>query len=201
MISVSPSDLILIRELNHHYFGNHLSDQKEQLILNRMKKLFRNQSRFATIHDMLKAIKRGEFVQEFINAFTTNKTSFFRELIHFEDLKTRVFPEVFDSSSQIRIYSSASSTGEEAYSAGITFLNYNSGQTKPLQAKIYATDVDTLVLEKAKAGIYPFNQKESPFPHWVDPRLYFERRATDGGVKCFDTSKRVSAFFSQFSKS
>jgi len=126
MTKISRSDLLLVRELNLKYFGNKLTEHKEFMIHNRLKRLFRSQNSYTSITNMLNAIARGEFVQEFINIFTTNKTSFFREPVHFEDLINRVFPNTFIDSNEILIYSSASSTGEEPYSIAASFLHFSS---------------------------------------------------------------------------
>lgn len=179
MIKISRLHLTLVRELNHKFFGNLLSEHKEHLIQNRLKRLFRNQTQYKTVTQMLEAISEGELVQEFINVFTTNKTSFFREEIHFEDLLNRVFPEHFSHSNDIKIYSCASSSGEEPYSIAITFLHYRSQSDRHLDATVYATDIDTDILDVASAAVYPFDEKSSPFPRWVRPQLYFQRRIND----------------------
>src|SRR5674476_748445 len=66
-------------------------------------------------------------IRELINCVTTNKTSFFRENHHFKYLANTVVPEVQSAVRQgaarsIRVWSAASSTGEEAYSIAITLL-------------------------------------------------------------------------------
>jgi len=179
MIKISRFHYALVRELNRKFFGNLLSEHKEHLIHNRLKRLFRNQSKYQTVTQMLEAISEGEYVQEFINVFTTNKTSFFREPIHFEDLRKRVFPEHFSKSNEIKIYSCASSSGEEPYSIAITFLDYKSQCDRHLDAMVYATDIDTDILDIASTGIYQFDEKHSPFPSWIRPHAYFQRRLID----------------------
>jgi chemotaxis protein methyltransferase CheR len=197
-MEITRSDIKLVRELNQKFFGNHLGDQKEHLILNRLKKLYRSQSAFKNLSDMLDAVARGEYVQEFINAFTTNKTSFFRELIHFDDLRSRVFPEHFSQSNEIKIYSSASSTGEEPYSIAMTFLHYQINHPKAINATVYATDIDTDVLETAKAGIYNLIESDSPFPQWIQPHHYFQRRIISEYqhplIRANETMKKITNF-------
>jgi len=197
-MEITRSDIKLVRELNQKFFGNHLGDQKEHLILNRLKKLYRSQSDFKNLSDMLDAVARGEYVQEFINAFTTNKTSFFREVIHFDDLLERVFPEHFSHSTDIKIYSSASSTGEEPYSIAMTFLHYQMDHTKSINASVYATDIDTDVLETAKTGIYNHIESDSPFPQWIQPQHYFQRRIISDYqhplIRANETMKKMTNF-------
>lgn len=97
-------------------------------------------------------------IDEIINKVTTNKTDFFRENHHFEFLKNTVFPVLEERSKKtykknIRIWSSACSTGEEPYSIAMTVLDYFS--TRPgWDIKIVASDIDTNVLKTAEKGIY-----------------------------------------------
>ncbi|MCG6152689.1 CheR family methyltransferase [Leptospira bandrabouensis] len=99
-----------------------------------------------------------EEMQELINRITTNKTDFFRENHHFEFLKNQYFPALEQAaasggSKTLRIWCSASSTGEEPYSIAITVYDYF--QTKPgWNCKIYASDIDTQVIATAKKGLY-----------------------------------------------
>ena len=97
-------------------------------------------------------------IPEIINRITTNKTDFFRENHHFEYLKNTCFPSIEEKAKttgrrKIRIWSSASSTGEEPYSLAITVAEFFHG--KPgWDIKIYASDIDTNVLNTAQKGSY-----------------------------------------------
>ena len=108
----------------------------------------------------------------FINTFTTNKTHFFREDFHFEDLKTRVLPEFDKLNKEIKMYCSAASTGEEPYSMAMTVREFSS----TMRASIIATDIDTDVLQAAANGIYRFQKSSKEFPSWIKPQKYFKRR-------------------------
>jgi chemotaxis protein methyltransferase CheR len=96
--------------------------------------------------------------QAFINQLTTNKTSFFRERHHFEYLKEHLQTIVAARAARtgdrrVRLWSAASSTGEEAYSMAMI-----AAQATPPSAgwdvKILATDIDTEVLRIAGSGEY-----------------------------------------------
>lgn len=97
-------------------------------------------------------------ILEIINRVTTNKTDFFRENHHFEYLKSTAFPLLEEKNKinvkkTIRIWCSASSTGEEPYSIAITAFDYFQGKYG-WDIKIYASDIDTNVLSIADKGIY-----------------------------------------------
>ena len=93
----------------------------------------------------------------FINAITTNLTRFFREEHHFNHLRNVFLPEHIEQHSQkkkLRIWSSACSTGEEAYSIAISVAEAMSEYLPYWDVKILATDLDSEVLQKAISGVY-----------------------------------------------
>jgi two-component system, chemotaxis family, CheB/CheR fusion protein len=86
-----------------------------------------------------------------------NVTSFFRNPEAFEALKQKVFPKILASPDReaIRAWIVGCSSGEEAYSVAIAFLEAadHCGAQRKLQ--IFATDLHDAALEKARAGLYP----------------------------------------------
>jgi len=125
----------------------------------------------------------GEEIGELINCVTTNKTSFFRERHHFDFLARKIVSELQSaaqcgSAHRVRIWSAASSTGEEAYSIVITLLEAlypngwpafpvtgcNGSRRASLSGftfspgywkiEIIASDIDTKVLATAQRAVY-----------------------------------------------
>jgi len=98
-----------------------------------------------------------EYPNEFqmmVNLLTTNETYFFREPKHFDFLRDEILkPWRGDN---FRIWSAASSTGEEAHSLAMT-LAETLGTRK---WEIFGSDLSTRVLETASLGIYPMNRLE-----------------------------------------
>ena len=171
-----------VRELLYRYAGITLSKNKEVMIDNRLQKLMRDTTFTGTLEEILILIENGEYVEGFINAFTTNKTHFFREVFHFDDLKNRVAKEAFENNQGLDIYCSASSTGEEPYSIAMTVneaCNEFGGNYR--NNKILSTDIDTNVLETATTGIYRHDKSLQDFPNWLKPSRYFKRRQLDNG--------------------
>lgn len=161
-----------VKSILYSLTGITLTENKEVMIANRLDKLKRNTNFNGDIVELLQKIEEGNFTKEFINTFTTNKTHFFREEFHFADLKQRVLPEFFASNSEIKMYCSAASTGEEPYSMAMTVKEFNS----TMKASIVATDIDTDVLQAAANGIYRFQKSSKEFPDWIKPQKYFKRR-------------------------
>jgi chemotaxis protein methyltransferase CheR len=161
-----------VKSILYSLTGITLTENKEVMIANRLDKLKRNTKYTGDIGELLSKIENGEYTKEFINTFTTNKTHFFREDFHFEDLKIRVLPEFDKLNREIKMYCSAASTGEEPYSMAMTVREYSS----TMKASIIATDIDTDVLQTAANGIYRFQKSSKEFPDWIKPQKYFKRR-------------------------
>jgi chemotaxis protein methyltransferase CheR len=87
------------------------------------------------------------------NALTINVTEFFRDKEVFDEIKNAVLPALFQQRKRISIWCAGSSTGEEPYSLAIILHDIIAGH-KDLSGQIIATDIDEVVLGKAKAGIF-----------------------------------------------
>jgi chemotaxis protein methyltransferase CheR len=89
-------------------------------------------------------------LRQLINLLTTNETFFFREQQHFDFLRDTVVP-ARDRARPFRLWSAASSTGEEAYTAAMVLSEALPGE----RWEIVGTDISTRVVEGAQLGIYP----------------------------------------------
>jgi two-component system CheB/CheR fusion protein len=90
-------------------------------------------------------------------------TGFFRDPEAFEVLKNEIFPLIRRQKSPgipVRIWVPGCSTGEEAYSLAMTWLEYLGDQAPAIPIQVFATDVSTTVIEKARNGLYPENIAE-----------------------------------------
>lgn len=86
-----------------------------------------------------------------------NVTSFFRNPEAFEALKQKVFPRILASPEKdvIRAWVVGCSSGEEAYSVAIAFMEAADECGAQRKLQIFATDLHDAALEKARAGFYP----------------------------------------------
>ncbi|MGB5793768.1 CheR family methyltransferase [Poseidonibacter sp.] len=189
-----------IKKLLYSLTGITLADNKDIMISNRIDKLKRDSKFKGDITELLDLIEKGTFVTEFINSFTTNKTHFFREDFHFVDLKNRVLPQLAKEGRKIKMYCSASSTGEEPYSMAMTVLEAKEELGKFIDTSIIATDIDTNVLQYAANGIYRYSKSSKEFPSWIKPAKYFKRRiqknlsGEEVLIKVKDELKRMISF-------
>jgi two-component system CheB/CheR fusion protein len=85
-------------------------------------------------------------------------TSFFRDSDAFKLLEEQVIPKIFEGKeigSTIRLWSLGCSTGEEAYSLAILLREHIEKINKNFKIQIFATDINSLAISKARSGIYP----------------------------------------------
>ena len=85
-------------------------------------------------------------------------TQFFRDRPAWELLESQVLPELIAKlkpQEQIRVWVSACATGEEAYSLAMLLNEAIAKADKPVEVKIFATDIDRDGLETTARGIYP----------------------------------------------
>jgi chemotaxis protein methyltransferase CheR len=151
------ADFDALREIIKIRAGIHLSVGKKELVYGRVSRRLRHLKlrTFAEYRRLLES-NEAELV-EFCNAMTTNLTSFFRESHHFDYLREHVLePRLRDprASRRIRIWSAACSSGEEPYSIAMVVREtlQDLGQW---DVRILATDLDTEILARATAGVYP----------------------------------------------
>lgn len=149
---LSPATFEALRLLLHEHSGIALSSHKVSMVQSRLAKRLRV-LRLETYESYLKVLQdpAAEEWVHFINALTTNLTSFFREGHHFSRL-VELLAANGPPPRPIRIWSAGCSTGEEPYTLAMTLLQAF-GAHHPLE--ILATDLDTAVLETAARGVYP----------------------------------------------
>jgi chemotaxis protein methyltransferase CheR len=118
-----------------------------------------------------------EYPHEFqlmVNILTTNETYFFREPKHFEFLRDQIIkPWRGDN---FRLWSAASSTGEESYSIGM-LLAEGMGMRK---WEIFGSDVNTEVLEAARKGVYLMDRLDNMDQRYLDKYCLKGVRSQEG---------------------
>jgi chemotaxis protein methyltransferase CheR len=154
---VTLSDYEFLRKLLKERSGLDLSADKQYLVESRLVPLARRVG-LAGIPELVQKMKSGAEVltTEVVEAMTTNETFFFRDKIPFDHLRETVLPALLQSRASrrsLRIWSAASSTGQEPYSIAMC-LKEAAQALSGWRIEIVATDLSQEVLEKSKAGIY-----------------------------------------------
>lgn len=145
-----------VRVFVYEKSGIKLDNSKESLIRARIGKRMRVLG-ISNYEEYLKQVIESNDEEEVIHlldAISTNVTSFFRGIDHFQFLKSMISELSMSGQKKFRIWSAACSSGEEAYSIAMTILGTSSGSSGSSDIKILATDISTRVLEKAQVGIY-----------------------------------------------
>lgn len=191
--AMTDADYRYISQTVYNECGIVLSDQKKDMVYSRIARRIRalKLGSFAQYIQHLETHKEHEF-GDFINAITTNLTSFFREPHHFDFLESRILPEMKRNHSadrRVRVWSAGCSTGMEPYSIAMTLHNKFPSNW---DFKILATDLDTNVLETAKNGIYQADSVTG-----IDEEKlfkYFKRDEAGERYKVKDALKRSITF-------
>jgi chemotaxis protein methyltransferase CheR len=147
--------------------GIHLPESKATLVYSRLAKRLRalQLGSFADYCRLIEAPHGHEERAAMLAALTTNVTRFFREPHHFDHLRAHVLEPAaaaVRAGARMRLWSSACSSGEEPYSVALTLLSVIP-EAPRLDVKILATDIDPVVIEKAKEGVYT-EECVSPIP-------------------------------------
>lgn len=157
----TKSDFDRVRALIYQRAGISLTDSKQEMVYSRLARRLRA-TRISSFARYLNDLEAGHLDEEwefFVNALTTNLTSFFREAHHFPLLAEHVKRV---RANPITIWCSASSTGEEPYSIAMTVCEAFNTLTPPVQ--IVATDIDTNVLSVGARGVYPLDRVDKLEP-------------------------------------
>lgn len=96
------------------------------------------------------------FIHEFLDELTVNVTEMFRDPSFWRVMREEIIPSILLNHKQFRIWHAGCSSGEEVLSMAILLKEMGIHH----QVQIYATDLDTNILERAKAAAYPIKNME-----------------------------------------
>jgi chemotaxis protein methyltransferase CheR len=165
---IAIADFHHAKQLLLKHAGIELNMSKQQMVFNRLLKPMR-QLNYANIAEFLSDVEeRQDLQQRFVNALTTNVTSFFREAHHFPILSSHVQNKL----DTLQVWSAGCSTGQEPYSILIELLDVFPHLAKSPEPFILATDIDTAALAHAEQGIYSESDLNSVSPAQVEK--YFD---------------------------
>ncbi|SFR17161.1 CheR family methyltransferase [Poseidonocella sedimentorum] len=179
---ISDSDFASLRSIALRELGIEISGEKKSLLVSRLAKRLRHLGLdgFSEYTELLNTGQSAEELEEFVACVTTNVTRFFREPHHFDHLETQLIPDIEKRASrgeQVRLWSSACSTGEEPYSAAMILARHLSDRALS-NVKILASDVNVKVLEAAQSAEYPKSEADAAR---ADLRGFFQPSPNDPG--------------------
>lgn len=173
-------------------------EKKSVLIEGRLANMIQQRGfkSFKEFLDFAFADKTGNETVQLVNKLTTNHTFFLREPDHFEYLKSTLLPyfEQANKDHSLNIWCAASSTGQEPYTILFTLHDYFGAKMPGWRLNYIATDVDTNVLDFAKAGVYTTQALKDVPNAWLS--RYFTK-VDEGHYKVLD-KLRAQIQFKQF---
>ncbi|MCL2355691.1 MAG: protein-glutamate O-methyltransferase CheR [Defluviitaleaceae bacterium] len=151
-------------------YGISLNDEKKTLVHSRLRSTLQelNMATFSEYFDYLLNDKSGEALTRFVNKITTNHTFFMRETDHFDYFRDTVLPyieEQYSSQRDVRLWCTASSSGEEPVTLQIILQEYFKN-SPGWNTQILASDISAQVLDKAVAGRYVTSAIETLPKSW-----------------------------------
>jgi chemotaxis protein methyltransferase CheR len=155
---VTPLDYEYLRKVLKERSGLDLSVDKQYLVESRLVPLARRLG-LAGIAELVQKMKGSgadKHIVEVVEAMTTNETFFFRDKIPFDHMRETILPTLLQARANrriLRIWSAASSTGQEPYSIAM-LLKEAGAALAGWRTEIVATDLSQSVLEKSKAAMF-----------------------------------------------
>lgn len=134
--------------------GLALGADKEYLVRDRLEPLLRRHSwkSFEELAERLEQSRDTALADGVVEAIVTHETSFFRDPHVWEAVQRRVLPEILARRGKVRIWSAATSTGQEAYSLAMLCSEFDA--RGPDRCSILATDICESALRAGAAGEY-----------------------------------------------
>ena len=162
--AISDQEFALFQRLIYKIAGISLSDAKKVLLVGRLQKRLRHYQfdTYSQYYRMLATGQHAEELQTMVDLLTTNETYFFREPKHFDFLRDEIIAKR-RSPSTFRVWSAASSSGEEPYSLAMMLAEHVTNTSW----EIVGSDISTQVLEKARRGHYPIERNEGIPPRFL----------------------------------
>lgn len=156
ILNLSDKEFSLFQHMIYDIAGINLSDNKKALVSSRLAKRVKHfgLKSYTQYFELLQSKTHSEY-QIAIDLLTTHETFFFREPKHFDFVINHIIPS-WDNT-QHRIWSAASSSGEEAYTLAMILSEYAGNKNWD----IVGTDISTQILDKARDGHYAIERADN----------------------------------------
>ncbi len=163
MVKIKPEEIKVLSTYIYNVSGISIDASKAYLLETRFGKLLDEEGckSYTEFYNKAKADTRKVLEKKIINAITTNETLFFRDNSPFDLLKHKILPDLMDARAKggnraaphLKIWSSACSTGQEAYSIAIVIKELlGSGMANKMT--LLGTDLSDAAVTQASNGTY-----------------------------------------------
>ena len=164
MLKITPPELKIIAQYIHDISGIYLDQSKSYLFETRLSAIAEELgcTSYKEFYEMARKQPSKVIERQIIDAISTNETLFFRDTGPFELLKHKILPEMIDLRSpssprlktNVKIWSAASSTGQELYSVAMTIKELIGSQMDNFNFKLLGTDISDGAVKQASYGKY-----------------------------------------------
>lgn len=165
----SDEDFNFIREIVYKLSRISIGPNKRVMVLSRISRRMRA-LQITSVKDYCDLIKKPTGSKELsalIDAISTNHTYFFREAQHFSYLEGTILKKrIQQTIKPFKVWSAASSSGEEPYSLGMALMEH-ARTNVGFDWRMDGTDISTTVLERAKKAVYPMTSLERVPEHYI----------------------------------
>ena len=195
---MSDAVFLEIRDYIYTLTGIYFQDSKKYLLEGRLGKRLQilGMKDFGEYLQMLRyGTDRRQEMQSFYDAITINETFFFRNEPQFDAFEKALVPDILASRktsgrSKVRVWSAASSSGEEAYTLSMIYREKLKPKYPGLEFEVVGTDISPSVIETARKGVYrEYSVRNTPKPY-MD--RYFE--SGDGRHAVCEDVRRLARF-------
>jgi chemotaxis protein methyltransferase CheR len=173
--ALADADYEFLRRLVYEHSRINLGPDRRALVSARVAKRLRTLKigSYREYCQRLKTEPAGEELGHFVDVISTNHTHFFREEKHFDWMRSVLLPQwrlCHHEDEAFRVWSAASSSGEEPYTLAIVLAEFFGLEGKWI---IDATDISTRILDRAEQAIYDADKLAPVRPELL--RRYFQR--------------------------
>jgi chemotaxis protein methyltransferase CheR len=197
-VSLADKDFELFRDYIYNLCGIYFHSSKKYFLESRLARRMDEAgiSSHVEYHKLLKSGPGGnQELKKLLDEITTNETCFFRNLPQLSALENKLLPEVVATKGKIgfrklRIWSAASSSGEEAYTMAMILLEKRAALLKDWIIEIVGTDINETVLAQAREGIYnSYSVRNTPDFYL---KKYFKQESTERYILSPEVKKLVT---------
>lgn len=194
-VVITPEDYSYLSTLLRTKSGLALGPGKEYLLESRLPPVAKAFG-FGSLSELLVILRAGphqELIKAVCDAMATGETFFFRDTVPFEIMRTTILPEVAERCRRggraLRIWSSAASTGQEAYSIAMLIAEMGV-QLGGVRVDLIATDFSSQALNRARRGIFTQIEVQRGLPERYLRQFFIS--TPDGFRLSDDIRKRVT---------
>lgn len=193
MNSITDHEFARFQRFIYEAAGITLSHAKKALVIGRLSKRLQvnRLNTYGQYFELLSSGNAADEVQTAVDLLTTNETYFFREPKHFELLKT-LATAAAARPAPFRVWSAASSSGEECYSIAMVLADCLGTATWD----VTGSDISKRVLQRARAGHYPVERTRHIPPAYLK-RFCLRGMGEQDGTLLVDKQLRARVNFAQ----